>query len=116
MIFKAKYYQILYSKLYNTNIIYYVRLIEDKKASQELIIKLLERKGLLRIYSLMTSADPSNNLNISRQLYKYFLVMRRFAVKLLIELAYRNEKTQIILCEAFSFTPIKGQVALNPIP
>ena len=42
--------------------------------------------------------------------------MRRYAAKLLVELTYRNEKTQVILCESFSFTPIKGQVALNPIP
>eukprot|EP00347_Sterkiella_histriomuscorum_P011477 403372306 len=78
-----------------------IQMIEQKKASQELIIKLLERKGLFRIYQLMSSANP---------------IMRRLATKLMIELSYRNEKTQIILCEAFSFTPIKGQVALNPIP
>ena len=42
--------------------------------------------------------------------------MRRLAAKLLIELVYRNEKAQVLFCESFSFTPIKGQVALNPIP
>jgi hypothetical protein len=34
----------------------------------------------------------------------------------LIELACRNEKAQVLLCEQFSFSPVKGQVALNPIP
>jgi len=34
--------------------------------------------------------------------------MRRLAAKMLIELSYRNEKTQVMLCESFSFTPIKG--------
>ena len=42
--------------------------------------------------------------------------MRKLAGRLLCELAYKNEKAQVLLCECFSFTPIKGQVALNPIP
>lgn len=43
-------------------------------------------------------------------------VLRKLAGRLLIDLAYANERAQIMLCESFSFTPIKGQVALNPIP
>lgn len=35
---------------------------------------------------------------------------------MLIELVYNNERAQTLFCENFSFTPIKGQVALNPIP
>lgn len=44
------------------------------------------------------------------------LVIRKLAGRLLIELAFKNEKSQVLLCECFSFTPIKGSVALNPIP
>ncbi len=44
------------------------------------------------------------------------IVLRKLAGRLLINLAYANERAQVMLCESFSFTPIKGQVALNPIP
>lgn len=43
-------------------------------------------------------------------------VIRRLAAKFLVELAWQNEKAQMMICECFSFTPIFGQVALNPIP
>ncbi|CDW84723.1 UNKNOWN [Stylonychia lemnae] len=102
---------IQYSKQ-NFYITFTLRLIEEKKTSQELIIKLLERKGLYRIYQLMSAVDPSNfKIQLTPS-----IVMRRLAAKMLIELSFRNEKTQVMLCESFSFTPIKGQVALNPIP
>ena len=42
--------------------------------------------------------------------------MRKLAGRLLIEMAYANERAQSMMCEAFSFSPIKGQVALNSIP
>jgi hypothetical protein len=38
------------------------------------------------------------------------------AGRLLIDLVYRNEKGQMMFCEWFSFTPIKGQVAINTFP
>jgi hypothetical protein len=44
------------------------------------------------------------------------VAIRKLAAKLIVELAHRNEKAQMMICEFFSFTPIKGQVALNPIP
>jgi len=34
--------------------------------------------------------------------------LRKLAGKLLIELAYNNEKSQMMMCESFSFTPVKG--------
>lgn len=45
-----------------------------------------------------------------------YVVLRKLAAKLLVDLAYMNEKAQMMMCECFSFTPIKGQVALNPFP
>lgn len=62
-------------------------LIEEKKTSQELIIKLLEKKGLYRIHALMTSSDSSK-----LRFYLLILVIRKLAAKLLIELAFSNEK------------------------
>lgn len=46
----------------------------------------------------------------------HLLVVRKLSALLILELAFRNEKAQMMICEYFSFTPIKGQVALNPIP
>ena len=42
--------------------------------------------------------------------------MSKLSCKLLCELVHKNEKAQVLLCECFSFTPIKGLVAFNPIP
>jgi hypothetical protein len=35
-------------------------------------------------------------------------VIRKLAARMLIELAHANERAQIMMCESFSFTPIKG--------
>ena len=75
---------------------------------------LFRSKGLQRIYQLMSSVDEG------KKTYVYHLwkrvVIRKLATRLLIEMAYKNEKAQILLCECFSFSPIKGQVALNSLP
>lgn len=43
-------------------------------------------------------------------------VIRCLAARVLIELVYDNEATQIYLAETFGFTPASGKVCLNSIP
>lgn len=50
---------------------------------------------------------PTEKLNI---------VIRKLAARLLIELSFKNERSQMMMCESFSFTPVSGYVALNPLP
>ena len=86
-------------------------LLVERKATQELIIKLLERKGLWRVQALLTASDSD-----CKCAHHMGTVIRNLAAKFLVELAWQNEKAQMMICECFSFTPILGQVALNPIP
>lgn len=55
-------------------------------------------------------------MKVIKHTFTTTIVLRKLAAKLLVDLAYMNEKAQMMMCECFSFTPIKGQVALNPFP
>jgi hypothetical protein len=64
----------------------------------------------------MLSEHESEGKNKVLELKYMHTVIRKLACRLLIEMAHGNERAQSMMCEAFSFTPIKGQVALNNIP
>lgn len=68
----------------------------------------------MRIHSLLTSSESEGNLNEIND--KIFIVIRKLSARLLIELAFANDRAQTMMCESFSFTPVRGQVALNPFP
>ena len=78
-----------------------IRMLEDRRASPELVIKLLERKGLARLLSVLESPDKP---------------LRKASAKLLVILAHRNEKAQTLLCENLGFSPINGIVTINSMP
>lgn len=78
-------------------------LLVEKKATQEFIIKLLERKGLWRVQALLTASESDCKFG-----YHMSTVIRKLSAKFLVELAWQNEKAQMMICECFSFTPILG--------
>ena len=43
-------------------------------------------------------------------LFQVLLEIRKLAAKLICEIAFKNETTQMLICEKFSFTPVLGKV------
>jgi hypothetical protein len=83
--------------------------LQNRKGQQELIVKLLEKKGLKGLFTLLRSSPRKSIFLIS-------VVIAKLAMKLIQMLCYKSERAQTLICESFGFTPVDGVIVLNPLP
>ena len=91
----------------SASILYDVALIlEEKRASRDLIFKLLEKRGINRLFEILYSSDK---------------LVRKLGAKLICYLSHKSEKIQSVITELqqdseTAFTAIEGIVTINKMP
>lgn len=79
-----------------------IRALKEKKVSQNLVLNLIEVRGLLRLTKFLE--DRNNKL------------IRKISAKLICELMYNNPKGQVTFSEHYGFSSFSGFNTINNIP
>jgi hypothetical protein len=79
-----------------------IRALKEKKVSQNLVLNLIEVRGLLRLTKFLE--ERSNKL------------IRKISAKLLCELMHNNPKGQMTYSEHYGFSSFSGINTINNMP
>ena len=79
-----------------------IRALNEKKVSQNLVLNLIEARGISRLTKFLE--DRSSKL------------IRKISAKLICELMYNNPKGQITFSERYGFSSFDGINTINSMP
>lgn len=79
-----------------------IRALKEKKVSQNLVLNLIEVRGLIRLTKFLEDRSSNN--------------IRKISAKLICELMYNNPKGQSTYSEHFGFSSLSGMCTINQMP